>query len=181
MVDPISIGAMATMSLGATAAGGITGAVGGLMKGSSESAMYGYQAGVAQLNAKIARQNAAYEVALGEQQAQTQGMKTRATISQTRANQGAGGLDVNSGSNVQVQSSEAELGSYDQALIRNNAARRAYGFEVKATEAEAQANLDTMAASTSRTAGYLDAFTSVLGSAASFGTKFSTLRGAGAI
>src|SRR5215471_3330383 len=129
MADPIT-----AIGLGSTVMSGVVGAVGGVMGGQAQSNMYNYQAGIANLNATIAKQNAAYETALGEQQAQAQGMKTRATISQTRANQGAGGLDVNSGSNLQVRQSEAELGSYDMALIRNNAARRAYGQEVVATQ-----------------------------------------------
>jgi len=170
---------MAAVALGATALSSVVGAVGGLYGGMAQSAASTYQAQVAQMNATIARQNASYELALGEQQAQTQGMKTRAQIGQTRAAQGAGGLDVNTGSNVDVRASEAELGSYDQAIVRNNAVRRAYGQEVLATQADAQANLDTMAAKTSKTAGFLDAFTSLLGGAGNFGYKFASFKSAG--
>jgi len=174
-------GPLAVVGLGSTLVGGVVGAFGSAAAGQAQSNMYAYQAGIAELNAKIAKQNAAYEVALGGQQAQAQGMKTRATIAQTRANQGAGGLDVNSGSNLEVQKSEAELGAYDQALVRNNAARRAYGQEVVATQEEAQANLDRMASSTARTAGTLDAFTSILGAAGSFSSKWSTASAVGLI
>src|SRR5262249_31430250 len=101
-----------------------------------------------------------------------QGMKTRATISQTRAMQGAGGLDVNTGTNVAVRSSELELGQFDQAVIRNNAARRAYGQEVMGFQETAKANLYGMAASTSETAGMFGAFTSILGAGGSFASKW---------
>ena len=174
-------GAVAGASLGATALGGITGAVGSIFGGQSQSAMYSYQAGIAAMNAKIAQQNAAYETAVGETRAQESGMKTRAVIGATRAQQGASGLDVNSGTNVSVRASEAELGSFDQALIRSDAARKAYGQEVVAAQETAQSQLDTMAASNSQTAGMLGAFTSILGAGSSFGSKFMQFQGAGAI
>jgi hypothetical protein len=170
---------MAAVALGATVASSIMGAIGGMASGEAQSKAFQYQAGVAQVNAQIAKQNAAYELALGEQQAQAEGMKGRAKIGMTRAAQGAGGLDVNSGSNVDVRASEAELGAYDQAIIRNNAARRAYGQEVLATQAQAQAGLDTFAAKTSREAGNLDAFTSLLGGAGSFASKWTQFKSAG--
>ena len=172
MVDPVTASAMMIAGTVASAAGNIYG-------GMAQSAAYSYQAGVANLNAQIARQNAAYELALGEQQAQAQGMKTRAQISLTRAAQGAGGLDVNTGTNVDVRASEAELGSYDQALIRNNAARRAYGQEVLATQATAQAGLDTLAAGTSRTSGFLSAFASLLGGGGNIASKWQQGQSAG--
>src|SRR5712664_1002145 len=153
MADPIS--------LGLVVAAGVTGAAGSIFGGQASSAAYNYQAGVAQMNAQIAKQNAAYETALGEVQAQQQGMKTRATIAQTRATQGASGLDVNTGSAASVRESEFQLGGYDQQVIRAGAARRAYGFEVEATGDIAQANLDRMAARNAENAGMLKAFTSI--------------------
>ena len=128
-------GPVAAIGLGSTVLGGITGAFGSIFGGQAQAGAYNYQAGIAEMNAQIARQNAAYETALGEQKAQESGLKTRAQISQTRATQGASGLDVNSGSGAEVRKSEFVLGDYDQSVIRNNAARRAYGFEVEAVPA----------------------------------------------
>jgi hypothetical protein len=170
---------MAGPALALTALGGITSAVGSIFGGQANAAMYNYQAGIAQMNAQIAKQNAAYEGALGEVQAQQQGMKTRSVISQTRANQGAGGLDVNTGTNAAVRTSELTLGQYDQAVIRSNAARRAYGFEVEASQDVAQAGAYRSAASTSQTAGLLGAFTSILGAGGSFASKWQQGKGAG--
>jgi len=173
--------AVAGASLGATALGGITSAVGSIFGGQSSAAMYNYQAGIAAMNAQIAKQTAAYDTAVGEVQAQQQGMKTRAQIGQTRAQQGASGLDVNSGSNVQVRASEAEIGAEDQALIRSNAAFNAYSAEVQAANDTAQGQVDTMAASNSQTAGLIGGFTSILGAAGSFGSKFTKFQGEGVI
>ena len=163
---------MAAPALALTALQGVTQAVGSIFGGMANQGMYNYQAQVAQMNAQIAKQNAAYEGALGEVQAQQQGMKTRAVISQTRATQGASGLDVNTGSSASVRSSELQLGQYDQAIIRSNAARRAYGFEVEAAGDIAQAGAYRAAGANSMTAGLLGAFTSILGAGGSFSSKW---------
>ncbi|HEX9613596.1 MAG TPA: hypothetical protein VGA05_08280 [Candidatus Bathyarchaeia archaeon] len=169
MADPASL---AMASIGSSAAGGITGAIGSIFGGEAKSEMYTYQAGIAAMNAKIAKQNADYETSLGEVQAQQLGMKTRAQIGETRAIQGASGLDLNSGSNLEVRVSEAELGVQDQAMIRSNAARRAYGQEIIAAQETAQSNLDMMAASNAKTEGFIGAASSILGAGGSVSSKW---------
>src|SRR6266446_6811854 len=121
MADPVTLAGMA-----ATAGGAIVGAIGSSYKGQAESNMYNYQAGVAQVNEQIAKQNAAYEKELGETQAQEAGMKTRAEMGQIKAAQGASGLDVNCCSAVDVQKSAQEVGTFNETMIRSNAAKRAY-------------------------------------------------------
>lgn len=163
---------IAAIGMGASALGGITGAVGSIFGGNANAAAYEYQAGIAQMNAKIAQQNAAYDLMVGETQAQESGMKTRAQVGKTRAVQGASGLDVNTGTNVRVRASEEELGAFDQAIIRSDASKRAYGDEVIAAQETAQSQLDTMAASASRTAGYIGAVSSILGAGSSVSSKW---------
>lgn len=158
--------------MGLGAAGSILGAFGQQQAGQAQASMYTYQAGVAQMNKTIADQNAAYALASGEVQAQQEGMKTRAEIGQTKATQGASGVDVNRGSSVDVRASEAEIGAENQALTRSNAARVAYGYQVEGAQATAQSNIDLMAASRSKTAGTIGAFTSLLGGASSVSSKW---------
>jgi hypothetical protein len=155
-----------------TAIGVAVSAGGAIFKGMSQASMYGYQANIARMNADIARQNAVYESNLGEVQAQQQGMKTRAVIGQTKATQGASGLDLNSGSAVEVRASEAELGAEDQATIRSNAARRAYGFQVEAAQDTAQASLLDKASSNAEIGGFIDAGTSILGGGGSLSSRW---------
>lgn len=169
MADPFSLTAIA---LGSSVLGGATSAVGSIMGGQSQASMYNYQAGIALMNQQIMKQNADYATAAGEVTAQESGMKTRTQMGQTIAQQGAGGLAVGSGSNARVVSSELALGQEDQALIRSNAARQAYGYEVEATKFGAQAQVDQLAASKSKTAGYLGAFSSLLGAAGSVSSKW---------
>lgn len=169
MADPVSLTAI---SLGASALGGVVSAGGAIAGGQSQAAMYQYQAGVAQMNQQIMKQNADWAVASGEVSAQEKGMETRYKIGETIAQQGAGGLAIGSGSQGRVVDSERQLGQYDEALIRSNAARQAYGYEVEAAKFGAESQLDTMAASTSRTSGYLKAFGSLLGTAGSVSSKW---------
>lgn len=189
MVEPVSISlgaaalgsvaagaegasALAGIGMGATALGGLTSAIGSIMGGISGSNMYNYQAGIAKINSQIAKQNADYARAVGEQQAETSGMKTRAQIGSTKAIQGAHGFDVNSGSAALVRGSEAEIGQFDQSVIRSNAAKRAYGYEVEALQDTAQGKIYGMAAQGSMTQGILGATGSILGTAGSVAGKW---------
>ncbi len=112
--------------------------------------MSDYQAGVALMNKNIAKQQADYAVATGEISAEASGMKTRAELGATKAAQAASGVDVNTGSAVDVRSSMIKIGAYDQALIRSNAAKVAWGYDVEATQAEAQSAMYTMTAGIER-------------------------------
>lgn len=163
---------MAAMGIGASGLGGVTGAIGSVFGGEAQKSMYEYQAAVARINAGIAEQNASYAIAAGEAEAQQQGMKTRAEIGQTRATQGASGLDVNRGSAVDVRASEAEVGAMDQAMVRANAQRQAYGYRVQAMQETAQAQLDQMAGQNAQTAGIIGSFTSLLGGASGVSSKW---------
>lgn len=136
--------------------------------------MYNYQAGVAQMNAQIAKQNADYATAAGEVTAQESGMQTRFKIGETVAQQGAGGLAVGSGSNARVVSGEQAIGQQDEAIIRSNAARQAYGYDVQAAQDTAQSQIDQFAASNAKTAGDISAFGSILGAAGSVSSKWLT-------
>lgn len=113
-----------------------------------EAQQYEYQSNVAQykkavalFNSQTADQNAAYERDVGEISAQQSAMKTRADLGQMKAQQGASGIDVNSGSSVDVRESMIELGQYDEAMIRSNAAHKAYAFQVEGVQDRAQADL----------------------------------------
>lgn len=169
MADPFTLTAV---SLGASALSAGVNAAGQYSSGQSQAAMYQYQSQIAQMNAKIADQNADYAVASGEVSAQESGMKTRFQMGQTIAQQGAGGLAVGSGSNARVVQSELAVGQQDQALIRSNAARTAYGYKVQAAADTAQGVLDTTAASNAKTAGEISAFGSLLGGAAGVSSKW---------
>lgn len=171
MTDPVTA-TIAGVSLVSTALGSLTSASGAAFTGQAQSNMYNYQAGVAQINQQIMAQNASWATEEGEVSAQQQGIKTQAQIATTEAQQGAGGLDVASGSNARVRASELEIGEEDQALIRSNAAQRAYGYEVQGFQYAAQASADTASATNSQTAAKYNVTSSLLSGASSVASKW---------
>ena len=136
MADPFTLAGAATIASGA----------GSLISGIASSGMYKFQSVIAALNAKIAAQNADYASSQGETQAAESGMKTAYQIGATRARQGASNIAVTSGSPTVVVASERQIGNIDQAIIRNNAARVAYGFKVQEVTDTAQSNMYAKAA-----------------------------------
>jgi hypothetical protein len=169
MADPISLSAM---SIGASAGGGILNAFSALGEGKSSKAMYGYQAQVARMNADIDRQNADWERTKGEIEAGQYGLKAAQQFGAIRTGQAASGLDVNSGSNAEVQASQRKLINIDNETIRANAAKAAYNYDVKAVMDENQAKLYDAAGANAEKASYFKAAGSIIGSVGSVSSKW---------
>lgn len=169
MADPATL---AGASMAGTGIQGLLGAFGANMKGEADASAYQYQAGVARINEGIAKSNADYERHVGEVQAQQSGMKTAQDIGGTKAAQSGSGVDVDKGSAAAVRDTQLEVGQYDQAMIRSNAARKAYGFEVEATSEEAKARMADAAASNAKTGGMLGALTSLISAGGSVSSKW---------
>lgn len=170
MADPVSLTAI---SLATTAATGGVSAYGAVQGGKSKQAMYNYQAGIAAMNTQVAKQNADYAIRVGESQAQAEGLKVKQQVGSTIANRGASGLDVNKGSNARVVQSVEEVGEHNESVIRSDAAKRAYGYEVEAASATAQGVVYRMAGDDARRAGDINALGSILGTAGSVSSKWS--------
>lgn len=158
--------------MAASAGGGALGVVGSLFGGAAKSAQYKYQAGVAKVNADIARQNAEYAIRSGETEARQSGMKTGATIAKQTVGQAANNLDITSGSPEQVRESTHSLGMEDQSTIRENAGRKAYGQLTEAAVQDANAKMYGRASTTAKIASYIDAGSSFLSSASSVSSKW---------
>lgn len=159
-MNPSSLGAA---GLGASGGGSILSAFGSIASGSANQDMYDYQASIARLNQQIDLQNAEYSHQVGEQQAAQYGLKAAQQMGGIKVAQAASNLDVNSGSAVQVRASQSKLNQLDTDVIRSNAAKTAYNYEVKATMDSAQANLYDMAGSNAFSAGLIGAGSSILG------------------
>jgi predicted membrane GTPase involved in stress response len=152
--------------------GGFLGAKGAEKSGQAQQQMYNYQAQVAQINATIDRQNAEYALNQGEQQAQQFGMKAAQQRGQIIADQGASNIAIGMGSAAEVVRSQNLLTRMDLTQIRSNAAKTAYDFSTKATMDLNQATLDTMAGANARTAGDINAASSILGTVGSVSSKW---------
>jgi hypothetical protein len=175
---PLAAAAAATpwlgyAGLGLTALGGVTGALGSIQQGKAAKASSDYNADVATANAAQAEQNAQISSQSGIQQEAMQEQKTRAEVGQMKANQAASGVDVHSGSALDVRSSAAELGELDALTVRSNATREAYGYKTQAIGFEGQGQLDKMEGQNAETAGYVGAANTFLGSTGSAATNFA--------
>lgn len=168
MADPV------TLTMIATVASGLVSAAGAVMQGQAAQQQADYQSAVARNNQQIANNYATMEMQKGAADAENQDRKTRAVVGNQLAVEGASGLDVNSGSLVDIRQSSAELGKLDSLTTFNNAEKSAYGDKVKATNFAADAQLATMKGDNAMLAGYIGAGSSLLGAASSFGSKWQT-------
>jgi hypothetical protein len=134
--------------------------------------MYGYQAGVAELNSQIAQQNANYASQEGELQAAKYGIGARQQAGHIVAAQASSGLDVGSGSAKQVQESQHTVSTLDQNTIRMNAAKTAYNYETQAVQYGAQAKMDLLAKQNVEAATPLNVASSLVGGAGSVASKW---------
>lgn len=196
------------LAIASTVLGGVVGAFGAMSKGDAEAnslrlqgqakgeqydanaKAFTYKAGVAEMNRRLKLQDADYARWAGESDAVQSGMKTKFAESTTKAKQAGGGLEVDFGTTNAVRDSILQVGRYDQSMIRSNAARKAYGFEVEAAGQEAEKTLNEMSATSSsraamfarqganqaadsaETAGTIGAFQSILGASSSVASKW---------
>lgn len=153
----------AVVAAAASVAAGAVSAVGSMQQADAASKAASYNSQLAAENAQIANNNATQAAASGEAQAEQQALKTRAEVGNIKANQSASGIDINSGSSVDVRSSAQELGELNALTVRSNAAKQAYGYETQAASETGQSQLDKMQASSASAAGSINAGSSVLG------------------
>lgn len=140
-----------------------------------------YQAQVALNNQKIAGQYAQQAIADGENKVAAKQQQTSQMIGAQRAAMAANGVQLDSGSPLRLQEDTAKLGNVDALTIRNNAAREAYGYQLQGVSYGQQAQLDEATASNAVTAGNLNMFSSIIGGAASLGSKWTTFKTSGVL
>jgi hypothetical protein len=180
-----AVPAIAGAGIVSSVLGGFMGAEGTRQAGKASSAASYYQAAVAAHNAQIAEQQADRALAAGTVETQAVGLKSAANLGAIKAEQAASGIDVNTGSAVDVQASARMLGKQAADQTMNNAQERAWGYRVQAQNEKAQAQLDMMtgknqldAADTAATTQMIGALgTGLMGGAKALGTKWELLGG----
>lgn len=171
MADPVS--AMAVISMGTTAAGGIVNAFGTAQKADAQTAMYNYKAGVAQANAAIAEQNVVYSQEEGAIKATDVGLKGQQELGHIETAQAASGLDVNTGTAAQVRRSEVAGIQESEGIVTYDAAKKAYGFSIQAADFRNEAQFDVMSGENVQAAKGFDIASSLLGGATSVADKWT--------
>ncbi len=164
----------ASLSLAAGVVGAGTSAIGTITSGQASASNARYQSQVAANNAIIAEQNANYAAAAGAQRAGTASMRNAARVGAIKAGQAASGIDVNSGSAVDVQRSERESGQLSALTEENNALLQAYGYRAAAVSDTAQSKLLQQEARQATTGSVLAAGGGLLGNASALGYRWNS-------
>lgn len=114
--------------------------------GAVYSAYSQYQAGrysqrVAEVNAEMARRAAADATIRGNNEEAALRERNYRLMGAQQAAYASSGVDLGSGTPLDVVSSSAGLGELEALTVRNNAAREAYGYTTQATQYEAEGAL----------------------------------------
>ena len=137
MCDGFSEIALASIAVGSAAMSGVSAAT--QANASKQSA--NYQAQVDQNNATIATQQRSAAIDQGQTQSMQAELQQSQLLSQQKADLTANGLNLNSGSAVDLLASTKFLGQQDVNAIQTNAARQAWGYSVQASNDQAQSSL----------------------------------------
>lgn len=129
-------------------AGAATQTVGSLIQGESQAQSSEYNAAIARQNAVIAQQQ-------GEAASQAQQRDSARQIGRMKAAYGASGVQLDSGSPLDVLADSAAMATLDNLTVK-------YNYALKAAGLQSQAAIDDMQAGTSRTSGVLGAGASAL-------------------
>lgn len=168
----MGIETLAAVSIGTTLLGTGVSMMGARNASDAQAQAANYQAAVARNNQIIAQQYADRTTMTGMTKAEMQDYRTRAMLGTAKATQAASGVDVNSGSPLDVRRSIAEVGELDKETIMFNAANEAYGYKVKAAGFGADADLGKMKADAAITAGDYAVATSLLSGVNSVSDKW---------
>ena len=118
--------------------------IGSMMESNDIKKGGAFSAAALRQNAMLARKQAEDAVKRGETNSMEAYSKGRSMLGSQRAAMAAQGIDINYGSAMDVQVDTSIATSMDMMMIRNNAAREAWGFNVQASDYENQAYLTEM-------------------------------------
>jgi hypothetical protein len=149
--------------------------MGGISAGNAAA----YQATVARQNAVIASQNAQRAAMATSSQTTDAGLKARSQDAMVRAAGAANNLDVNTGSPVDVQTSQREVGALDVANTAERGALATYGYETQASGESAQANLAQSQVIPDYLGGALGGVGSLLSASPNLPSNYSWMAGGG--
>lgn len=164
--------ALAAVSLGSAVGGTLLNMTGARASSDAQAQAANYQAAVARNNQVIAQQYADRSITAGMSKAELQDYKTRQMLGTAKATQAASGVDVNSGSPLDVRRSIAEVGELDKETIMFNAQNEAFGYKVRAAGFGADADLGKMKADAAVTAGDYAVASSLISGASSVSDKW---------
>jgi hypothetical protein len=167
-------------ALALTAVGTGVAADSAIQSSAAQKSSADYNAQVAKNNAQLASQNATVAVQQGDVAAQQQYLEGTQRMGGIIAAQAANGIQVNSGSALQVQGDQARTTQQNVQATQYNALDTATGFRNQAIDFGSQSGLDTAEGQNDATAGALGATSSIIGGASSVSSKWASYQQNGA-
>lgn len=120
---------------------GVSGLVGSIAQSEAIKAQGIYANTVANVNARFSEMQAREAIKRGDADAAKHGKSLRGVIGQQRASFAAQGIEISSGSALEIQEQTREIGLEEVETIRNNAWRQALGFKQAAQVERAEGAL----------------------------------------
>jgi hypothetical protein len=152
-------------------AGLMAGAAGAYKTAAGQKAALTYQSNVADSNAQIAEEQAKFALMNGEREEQASRLKMAALLGDQKAVAAANGVDVATGSPVELMASTRFIGENDALTIRDNAARQAWAYRENARGYRNEAAMDR---STSKSMSpWMSAFGSLLTNAGTVNSRWN--------
>ena len=159
---------MGPLAVVAGVLGTLVSAVGTFAGAEAQAQQANYQAEVAANNAKVQAYNQLNAINAGRVNAQQSSLQNAARMAGIRGAIAASGIDPNSGSAVDVEQSQREIGELGTQNVYQNAALQGWGYQIAGQNDQAQAQLYKSEASQAPVAGVLGAAGSILGGAKAF-------------
>lgn len=175
----ISEGIVASIvvSLVSAAASTAMGVVSGVQQANAAKAQMNYQADVNKRNAKIAQANADMKRQEGIEESRLQKIRNLQKVGAQQAAMAANGIDVSSGTALDVVEDTAAMGELDALTTRYNAETQAQTYERQANNLTNQANMDIISGQNAYKSGITGAIGSGfkgLGDTASVASRWYT-------
>ena len=144
-----------------------------------QSAQYGKA--MAEQNAKIAEQQGLASLRQGALEQERIARRARQIQGQQRALYGASGVDISSGSPLEIQASTEYMAAQDKALVRYNAELKKWGFDVESANYKAQAQQYGNMGKSAIVGGLLGAGSTILNGSGVLGSKLGLNGNTGSI
>lgn len=154
------MGVIAPLAL--LAGGALFQAVGAIAGGAAANNAAKYNAQVASNNAAMAQRQAEDAKERGRIEEQRFRLQAAQLRGQQAASLAANGVDISSGSPLQVLADSAGMAELDAASVRDQAAREAYGYQVESANYLNESTLERARGKSAKRASYFEAGSSLL-------------------
>ena len=148
---------VAAIGIIASVASAAVGAMGAMQQANAAAASANYQAQVNQNNAILADRAAEDARKRGDAELAEHRRKVAQMQGKQVAAMAANGVDITSGSPLNILADTAQMGELDAATITNNAEREALGYEAQGMNFRAESQLNRANAKSAKTASYISA------------------------